>query len=143
MLGTLPEEVPLHSSMDTMAVVFRAHALERFGRLGDATAGLSKQMAQVGGGRTVEAVLGSMPTHLRLCAQSIDAARAEARKVLGARAASQSGGMVLGIVLLGISVFVAGVLVSVVLDASGGMRPSGLGSPLCWFQSSSARSVWR
>lgn len=91
-LGASEEEVPIHDSMDPIAVVLRANAWERLGRVDSAKAELTKFMGRGGQASAVEAVIGSMPPTFHLCAQSIGVARAEVRQAVGKRAASQAGG---------------------------------------------------
>lgn len=99
-LGATEEEVPIDDSMDAIAVVLRANAWERLGRVDAAQAELTKFMSRGGQAVSVEAVIGSMPPSLRLCAQSIEVARADVRQAVGQRAASQAGGATGWIVMI-------------------------------------------
>jgi hypothetical protein len=91
-LGATEEEVPIHDSMDPIAVVLRANAWERLGHIDAAKAELMKFMSRGGRASAVEAVIGSLPPTLHLCAHSIQVARAEVRQKVGKRAVSQAGG---------------------------------------------------
>src|SRR5690606_26237386 len=56
-LGASEEEVPIHDSMDPIAVVLRANAWERLGRVDSAKAELTKFMGRGGQASAVEAVI--------------------------------------------------------------------------------------
>jgi hypothetical protein len=90
LLGASFEEMPIEDSMDVVAVVLRANALERSGRLDEAKAELTKFMSR-GKGARVETTISLMPREWRLCAQSIEVARQGAREATGERAAAQGG----------------------------------------------------
>jgi hypothetical protein len=89
-LGQSEEQVPVDDSMDPVAVVLRANALERSGNVQAAQAELSKYMAR-GNASSIEYTIGAMPREWSMCAQSIHIARADVRSAVGERAASSAG----------------------------------------------------
>ncbi|MBZ0119331.1 MAG: hypothetical protein K8H88_20235 [Sandaracinaceae bacterium] len=99
-LGATEEEVPIDDSMDPIAVVLRANAWERVGRVDAAQNELTKFMTRGGMAATVESVIANMPAGWTLCPQSIGVARTQVRAAVGQRAVSQAGGAI-GWVLVG------------------------------------------
>lgn len=101
-LGATFEEVPVEDSIDPIAVVLRANALERSGRVEDAKAELAKFMSR-GNSAMIHTVIELCPREWRLCSLSIEAASTQAREATGERAAEQSGSA-MGWLLLGAGV---------------------------------------
>jgi hypothetical protein len=109
-LGATEEEVPIDDSMDPLAVVLRANAWERLGRVDAAQNELTKLMGR-NRAAAVEMVVGALPREWSACAQSIEVARTEVRQLVGARAASQAGGAFIGWILLVVGSIPLGIVV--------------------------------
>lgn len=90
-LGATEEEVPIDDAMDPLAVVLRANAWERLGRVDAAQNELIKLMGR-NQAAAVEMVVGALPREWSACAQSIEVARTQVREAVGERAASKAGG---------------------------------------------------
>jgi hypothetical protein len=98
-LGPDLSSVPIADSMDGVATVLRANAFEKMGHV-DAARGVLAELLNrhKGSSALLEGIIKIMPPAWNACAQAMQGARQDHRKIVAAQA---SGGAVLGYILIG------------------------------------------